>query len=119
MKKLTDHFYEHELACPTGECRMGPHFMILLEALRVRVGVEFLITSGYRTPEYNAMLKGAADQSMHQYGRAVDVSHEKWDAGTKWAFIRAATELGFSIGIYKKHFHIDDRTGPSVLWIRP
>jgi uncharacterized protein YcbK (DUF882 family) len=97
---------------------MDPAFMILLEALRVRVGVEFLITSGFRSREYNAKLKGAAHQSMHCEGIAVDVSHETWNARTKWTFIREATELGLSIGIYVKHFHIDFRTGPSVLWIK-
>lgn len=97
---------------------MDPAFMVVLEALRVRLGVEFLITSGYRTPAYNATLKGHADQSMHCLGIAVDVSHETWDGATKWKFIREATALGLSIGVYKKHFHIDLRTGPSVLWIK-
>lgn len=118
MKKLTDHFFEHELACPTGECRMDPHFLILLEWLRVRCGFEFIISSGYRTPEYNAELKGHADNSMHCLGIAVDIDHQQWDGAMKWKFIREASALGLSIGIYKKHFHIDSRTGPSVLWIK-
>jgi uncharacterized protein YcbK (DUF882 family) len=117
MRKLTDHFYEHELACPTGECRMDPAFLIVLEALRVRVGVEFIITSGYRTPEYNARLKGHAGQSMHCLGIAVDVDHQKWDGATKHKFVREATALRLSIGIYPKHFHIDFRAAPQVLWI--
>lgn len=119
MKRLTDHFYEHELASPDGPCRMDPAFLVVLETLRVRVGVEFLITSGYRTPEYNAKLKGHAGQSMHCLGIAVDVDHQKWDGITKWNFIREATRLGLSVGIYPKHFHIDLRRGPSVLWIVP
>lgn len=118
LKKLTDHFYEHELACPTGECRMDPHFMIQLEALRVIMNVEFLITSGYRSAAYNSILKGAADQSLHPKGKAVDVDHQKWDGATKHRFIREASARGFSIGVYAKHFHIDLREGPQVLWIK-
>lgn len=117
MKKLTEHFYEHELASPDGKCNMDPAFLVVLETLRVRVGVKFIITSGYRSPEYNAKLKGAAHQSMHTLGIAVDVSHEQWDGITKHRFLRIACELGFSVGIYPKHFHIDLRTEPQVLWI--
>ena len=33
----------------------------------------FFVTSGYRTPEYNRTLEGAARNSMHLYGRAADL----------------------------------------------
>lgn len=33
----------------------------------------FLVTSGYRTPEYNSTLEGAARNSMHLYGKAADL----------------------------------------------
>ncbi len=33
----------------------------------------FFVTSGYRTPEYNRTLEGAARNSMHLYGKAADL----------------------------------------------
>lgn len=117
MKKLTADFYEHEFDSPdTGECKMDSKFMTVLQALRTKVGVKFIITSGYRTPEYNALKKGE-DDSLHLKGLAADVSHETWDGLTKHRFIREASEMGFSIGIYPRHFHIDFRNAPTVLWI--
>lgn len=115
--KLTDHFTCDELDSPdSGECLMDPGFMARLEELRLRVGIEFIVTSGYRTAEYNAA-KGGAENGYHQKGLAADISHEKWDGKTKHRFIVQASTMGLSLGVYPKHFHVDGRSGPPVLWV--
>jgi uncharacterized protein YcbK (DUF882 family) len=116
-KKLSTDFFEDEFWSPdTKTAKMQAEFIYKLQKIRTIVGVPFVITSGYRSPEYNA-IKGGASSSMHLIGQAVDIDHTNWDGATKHKFISAASVLGFSIGIYPKHFHIDNRMTTRVLWI--
>lgn len=116
-KKLTADFYEDEFYSPdTRTARMETEFMYKLQKLRNVVGLPFQIDSGWRTAAYNAILQGASD-SKHMEGIAADINHQNWDGSIKFQFISAASALGFSIGIYEKHFHVDTRKGPKVLWI--
>lgn len=46
-----------------------------LDKARIEHGKPFKITSGYRSPEYNKIIGGAA-KSQHQYGEAVDFQSE-------------------------------------------
>jgi hypothetical protein len=48
---------------------------------------------------------------------AADIEHIGWDGTIKLKFLGTAIAMGFSIGIYRKHFHVDSRTGTKVLWI--
>lgn len=57
---------------------MDPRLLDLLCAMQAWVSFygftkPFIITSGYRTPQTNSRLEGAARNSMHMRGRAVDV----------------------------------------------
>jgi uncharacterized protein YcbK (DUF882 family) len=116
-KKLSTDFFEDEFYSPdTRAAKMNPEFIYRLQRLRTVVGVAFTISSGFRTPEYNAIIGGAGD-SQHLHGTAVDVDHQAWDGATKFKFIAAASAMGFCIGIYAKHFHIDYRSTTRVLWI--
>jgi uncharacterized protein YcbK (DUF882 family) len=118
-KKLSVDFFEDEFWSPdTNTCKMSHEFIYKLQKLRTIVGVKFLIApgGGYRTEEYNARMGGAAD-SKHKEGIAVDIDHTRWDGVTRLKFIAAASALGFSIGIYPKHFHVDTRSDPKVLWV--
>jgi len=55
------YFTEKELGCKgTGECFMDKEFMKQLILLREDYGKPMVITSGYRSPEYNA----AADPTV-------------------------------------------------------
>lgn len=45
-----------------------------LEAYRDELDGPVVIVSGYRDPAYNASLDGAADNSQHVYGNAVDLA---------------------------------------------
>jgi uncharacterized protein YcbK (DUF882 family) len=116
-KKLTADFYEDEFWSPDKNfAKMEPEFMLKLQKLRTTVGVTFTISSGYRTPEFNARI-GGAPESFHPKGMAADIEHIGWDGATKLKFLGTAIAMGFSIGVYRKHFHVDSRTGTKVLWI--
>lgn len=118
-KKLSADFYEDEFWSPdTNTAKMNGEFIYKLQKLRNIVGVPFMIGEGggYRTHEYNARMAGAPD-SRHMEGIAADIDHTRWDGITRFKFISAACALGFSVGIYPKHFHIDNRLGPKVLWV--
>ncbi len=78
----------------------------------------FLIISGYRSPETNALLRrksrGVAKNSFHMYGRAVDFRLQGYRVST---LKRAATDLHFGgVGYYprSKFLHID--TGEFRTW---
>lgn len=75
------HFKRAEMRCKgSGECRVDPAFMDLLEAIRADYGKPMTITSGYRSPEYNAKVSFTGSAGPHTTGRAVDVSVRGEDA---------------------------------------
>jgi uncharacterized protein YcbK (DUF882 family) len=116
-KKLSANFFEDEFYSPdTKTAKMEPEFIYKLQKLRNVVDVNFVISSGYRTEAYNAIL-GGASESYHCKGIAADIDHQGWNGEIKFKFVSAASALGFSIGIYDKHFHVDTRLGPKILWI--
>ena len=84
---------------------------------RLHRGAKITITSGYRKPEYNTMLrkKGnlAAKASLHQYGMAADLKIEGVEAETLWYYVR---NLNFGgAGYYHGEMvHID--VGPARFW---
>ena len=119
-KKLSADFFEDEFWSPdTNTAKMNAEFIYKLQKLRTVVGVPFQIGpgGGFRTEEYNARMGGAKD-SMHKQGIAADIDHTRWDGATRFQFISAACALGFSVGIYPKHFHVDTRSGTKVLWVK-
>ena len=80
-------------------------------------GAKITITSGYRKPEYNALLRAkgnlAAKASLHQYGMAADLKIQGVRAETLWHYIR---DLNFGgAGYYHGDVvHID--VGPARFW---
>lgn len=116
-KKLTADFFDDEFWSPDKNfAKMEPEFMLKLQKLRSTLGVAFTVSSGYRTAEFNARI-GGAKESLHLTGQAADIEHIGWDGATKLKFLGTAIAMGFSIGVYRKHFHVDTRTGVKVLWI--
>lgn len=116
-KRLTNDFFEDEFFKPgTIEGTMNKEFLAKLQRLRTSVGVSFKITSGFRTKAQNEAVKGGKN-SQHLIGNAVDLSHKEWNGYTKRTFLAAALAQGFSVGIYKTHFHIDNRPGLHVVWL--
>ena len=86
--------------------RMDHDFLLRLDNLRHDVGIPFIITSSFRTPEYNELI-GGASQSKHMEGIAVDISCTNGD--DRLAIVWAAIEHGFTIGVGRTFLHLDTR----------
>ena len=98
--KRWKYFSEEELRCKgTGELKMMEEFMTKLILLREKVNQPLVISSGYRTPEYNKRI-GGSSKSAHILGQAVDIVCSGTKAHT---ILMHALELGFTgIGV-KQH----------------
>jgi len=99
-----------------------------LDLARSIAGVPFEITSGLRTPDQNAALKGSASDSSHLRGLAVDLAV----FGDDHAFNRmilglVQAGLGDRMGFYyeldgtkliPRHIHVDSDASlpPQVTW---
>lgn len=104
-------FKPEEFRCKgDGTYLIVPEFMDKLQALRTRAAFPFRITSGYRSPAYNAKVAETGSKGPHTTGRAVDISVFGLDA---FNLVRLAMEGGFTgIGISQKgtsrFVHLDD-----------
>ena len=84
---------------------------------RLNKGSKITITSGYRKPKYNTMLRErgnlAAKASLHQYGMAADLKIEGVKAEKLWNYVK---DLNFGgAGYYHGQIvHID--VGPARSW---
>ena len=82
--------------------------VVLAKLLRVceMTGKEFIITSGYRSPQYNQSV-GGAKSSIHMTGKAIDIS-VTGDFKERSEVIVAASRAGFTgIGVYSTFIHLD------------
>ncbi len=89
------------MACKgTGECRMEAAFMDRLQALRGAYGGPLAVSSGYRSPAYNAKVSATGADGPHTTGRAADILiHGRAARLLVWH----AVELGFAgIGINQR-----------------
>lgn len=108
-KKGWKYFTEDEMKCKgSGKCEMDPKFMVMLDALRKKFGKPIIITSGYRSPEYNISI-GGSKNSAHVQGKAADIAVSHADA---YKIVGIAIELGFTgIGVSQKgggrFIHVD------------
>ena len=71
--KLARHFKVKEFACKDGSqvVFIDDYLYSVLDILRHKLGKPIIITSGYRTPEWNAKC-GGAKYSYHMRGMAAD-----------------------------------------------
>ena len=114
--KLSEHFTVREFACSDGsdEIRIDPKLVDYLEKIRAHFGKPVRITSGYRSPAYNAKV-GGVKNSYHMKGMAADIVID----GVKSKEVAQYAEtIGCGgIGWYEaRNFtHIDTRSG-CVRW---
>ena len=102
-----------------------PHLADTFASLRQELGNRPLkISSGYRTPEYNAKVGGVGN-SWHIQGRALDIerpkdiTEEEFHAKVKaWVAKDIAPHLG-AVGYYSGFVHIDTRPRRIITWSRP
>lgn len=79
---------------------MNKQFLEKMDALREKVGFPLIITSGYRSPQYNASVSSTGETGPHTTGKAADIAIRGHQAH---ALLKTALELGFTgIGISQK-----------------
>ena len=86
--------------------KMNKSFLIKLDNLREACDVPLVITSSFRSKEYNKSIHGAKF-SMHLQGRAVDVVCT--DSSNRCRIMKEALAMGLTIGVGRDFLHIDDR----------
>lgn len=132
MNGPSEHLSWDELCCHDGtpypaewRADRGVVLGLLFEAVRELLGNHLIvILSGYRTPEYNSKLEGAALHSQHIQGRAVDICHPQIEPRDVFLSIISAqrrSELPMlgGLGLYRTFVHMDTRpkpTGRLALW---
>ena len=95
---------------------------VIIRAMRIakRMNARLYVNSGYRSPQYNAKQDGAATNSQHMSGKAMDISmnYSKGLSNTdsiRSKFIQVASQEGIGgIGTYATFIHID--IGPRRTW---
>lgn len=100
-----------------GVTKIKPEVLLILFRVAKRMGKRFLINSGYRSPAYNAKQKGAAKNSYHMSGMALDVDMTRFGNNLEFrnTFIEYASQEGIGgIGTYDSFIHID--IGPRRKW---
>ena len=98
------------------DSRVNPQVVAGLEQISQEVGYQLQVTSGYRSPEYNARVGGARN-SQHVQGNATDIVQTGLTAEQRQAFISAAIDAGFTaIGVYPTFTHVDVRGGALRAW---
>ena len=91
--------------------KMNPLFLNRLNALRGRLDHPMIITSSYRSKEYNKAI-GGSKNSKHMQGIAVDVKCT--DGDFRMRLVREAIDMGFTVGVGKNFVHLDTRLNQIV-----
>jgi len=87
---------------------------IAFELVRAEIGGPVRVLSGYRTPAYNAAIEGAAKNSQHCQGRAVDLAPpagmtiDQFYAKVRKVALDPASPI-HGLGRYKTFVHVDVR----------
>jgi len=110
--QLSKHFHQKEFnqrmqPLSLFDYEMDPVLIEKLEALRSAIGDRpIVITSGYRSEEYNRSIGGVA-KSQHMKGKAADI---RVSGMTPDELNVYAKEVGFSFTLaYEYHLHVDVR----------
>lgn len=106
-------FAPSEMACRgDGSLKLDEAFMDRLQKLRETVGFALAVSSGYRSPAYNAKVADSGTDGPHTTGHAVDLLI---NGARCFTVLQAATQLGFTgIGLSQKgdikrrFIHLDD-----------
>lgn len=115
------HFYRTEMRCKgSGECRMDPAFMDLLDTIREVYGKPMVVVSGYRSPDYNDKVSSTGLEGPHTTGRAVDIAVRGSDAHSllKIALAHGIQGVGVAQKGNSRFLHLDMVVGVSrpMIW---
>lgn len=109
--KYSSNFKVSEFACRDGTFMPMDRALIgVLQKIRDRIGKPVRVTSGYRSPDYNKKVGGAAD-SMHMRGVAADIQVDGTDPAKVAAYAETLMPDTGGIGLYtgQAFVHIDTR----------
>ena len=115
--RIATNFLLSEFACKDGSKTVIVDFELLelLQRLRDVVG-RVIVTSAYRTPEYNKKVGGIAT-SFHLSGKAADI---QVPGLTPYEVAIIADRIGFlGVGVYPTFAHVDvggDGKGGKLYW---
>lgn len=106
------HFKVKEFACKDGSKAVfiDKYLVDILDILREKIGKPVIITSGYRTPEWNAKC-GGAKYSYHIRGMAADIRVDGMSAKQIANKLNAIIPEECGIIVYESWVHFDVRTG--------
>lgn len=109
--KLTKHFKVKEFACKDGSpvVFIDEHLYTVLDILRNKLRKPVIITSGYRTPEWNKKCNGAK-YSYHIRGMAADIRVDGISAKELANKLNEIVPDECGIIVYKSWVHFDVRT---------
>ena len=106
----------------SGELHMDNHFINSLEYAREDAGIAFVITSGYRTREYNDKLRAqgyaTSRKSAHIKGLAADIATR--NSEERYIILCALINEGYTrIGIGPDFLHVDadESKADGVVWL--
>lgn len=110
--KLGKHFKVKEFACRNGSqvVFIDDYLVSVLNILRNKLGKPVIITSGYRTPEWNAKCNGAK-YSYHMRGMAADLRVDGMSAKELAKKLNEIVPNECGIIVYNNWVHFDVRTG--------
>lgn len=109
---IARHFKVKEFACRNGSqvVFIDEYLVSVLDILRQKIGKPVIITSGYRTPEWNAKCNGAK-YSYHMRGMAADIRVNGMSAKELANKLNEIVPDECGIIVYKNWVHFDVRTG--------
>lgn len=109
---LERHFKVKEFACRDGSqvVFIDEYLVSVLDILRQKIEKPVIITSGYRTPEWNAKC-GGAKYSYHMRGMAADIQVNGISPKELAKKLNEIVPDECGIIVYKNWVHFDVRTG--------
>ena len=118
------YFTDDELRCKGhnccgGEVMMDATFMYKLDSMRRNAGFPFIVTSGYRCPDYNDKISSTGRDGPHTTGKAVDIAVRGTQAHTvlKLALASGITGVGVDQKGESRFIHLDSLTEGTRPWV--
>lgn len=110
-EKVGQHFKVREFACKDGSqvVFIDTHLVTILDILRNKIGKPVIITSGYRTPEWNTKCDGAK-YSYHMRGMAADIRVNGMTPKQVASILNGIIPNECGIIVYSGWVHIDTRS---------
>lgn len=109
--QISEHFKVKEFAQKDFRCDkviVDTELINVLEDIRTHFNKPVIITSGYRTPEYNAKI-GGVKNSQHTKGTAADIKISEVQASQVQKYLKDKYPDKYGIGSYLTFTHIDVR----------